>query len=184
MIFNIYTFVNSCKICTFFLFRCLLSNSIFFWWISVIYFNFYATLSCFFMWNILKAIWKSMYWHLSISFNSKVLFSLYKTFIENIKHLVAYDHYNSSAQLFDTSITLLQLIISLYYLFSSIQRHPSVFNLFEFFEHPKKLVLVNILGNFPVKHSFWSPLYICRPSWCAKGHLPWKFHIHFRGAKE
>ena len=68
------------------------------------------------MWQILKIIWKSLYRHLNISINSKVLFFPYKKFIEKNKRF-AYDHYNSCAQLFGTSITLLQLLISLYYLF-------------------------------------------------------------------
>ena len=74
------------------------------------------------------------------------------------------------------------------------QRHPLVFykrGCLNFrapthYQHFKRIVLVKIFGNFPVKHSFWSPLFthICRPSQCAKGHLPTKVLIHFRCAKE
>ena len=67
-----------------------------------------------------------MHWHLNISINSKVLLFTHKNFIDEIKLLVilvifTYDHCNSCAQLFGTSITLLQLLISIYYLFF----HPS-----------------------------------------------------------
>ena len=113
-------FLSTCKLCTISLFRWYLSNSILFWWISVIYFNCCATLLWLFMWHILKTIWKYMHWNLNVSINSKVLFLPYKYFLEKIKYLhmtIYMNIYNSYAQLFGTSITLLQLMISLYYLF-------------------------------------------------------------------
>ena len=46
----------------------------------------------------------------------------------------------------------------------------------------KKKDLIKILGNFPVKHPFWSLSfkYIGKP----KDHLPRKIDVHFRCAKE
>ena len=126
VIFNIYTFVSTWKLCTNCLFRCFLSNSILFWWISVTYFNFCATLLWLLMWHILKAIWKSMHWHLNISINNKVLFFRYKNFIEKMKRL--HMAITTFVQLFGTSITLLHLLMPLMLSsFLSIQRHPLVF---------------------------------------------------------
>ena len=82
-----YTFLSTCQLCTICLFSCFLSNSILFWWVSVIYFNFRATLFWLCLWHILKAFWNSMKRHLNISINSKVLFFPYKNVIEKIKHL-------------------------------------------------------------------------------------------------
>ena len=106
MIFNIYSLLSTCKLCIICLFRCFLSRSILFWWISVIYSNFFATLLWIFMWHILKVIWK-----LCIDI-LKVLFFTYKKLIEKNKAFL-HDHYNSCAKLFGTSIFLLQLLISL-----------------------------------------------------------------------
>ena len=85
-------------------------NSILFWWMSFILFNFSATLFWLFMRHILKIIWKYQHWHLGISIDApKFNFSLTKSFWKNN----TYDQYNSC-------ITLLQLLISLWYFFSSI----------------------------------------------------------------
>ena len=85
-------------------------NSILFWWMSFILFNFSATLFWLFMRHILKIIWKFQHWHLGISIDApKFNFSLTKSFWKNN----TYDQYNSC-------ITLLQLLISLWYFFSSI----------------------------------------------------------------
>ena len=94
VVFNIYTFLSTCRLCAIYLFRYFLPNSILswipafcIWWKSVIYFNIFYTLLWLFMSHILKAIWKSMHWHLNISINSKALFFPHKIFIEKIKHL-------------------------------------------------------------------------------------------------
>ena len=82
----------------------------------------------------------------------------------------------------------------LYDLFSSIHRHPLVFQkkgCFKFWSaHPlafqEKVVLMKIVGDYSVKHPFWSPLFkcICRPSRFTKYHSPCKVHVHFRHSKE
>ena len=82
LIFNIYSFLSTCKLCTICLLRCFLSNSILIWWISVIYFNFCTTLLWFFMWHILKAILKSMHWHINISSKAKLYFYLTKNLLK------------------------------------------------------------------------------------------------------
>ena len=78
-------------------------------------------------------------------------------------------------------------------IFLSVQRQLLVFQkkccLSFWSTHPlafQKLVLIKILGNFPLKHSFFnfSFEYIYRPSRFAKNHLLWEVHIHFRDAKE
>ena len=87
VIFDIYTFLHTCKLYTICLFRCFSSNSILLSWISIIYFNFCDTSLWLLMWHILKAIQKSMNWYLNIGINSNVLFFSYRNFIEKIKHL-------------------------------------------------------------------------------------------------
>ena len=76
--------------------------------------------------------------------------------------------------------------------FSSIQRHSLVFQkkccLNFWSTHPltfQKIVFMKILGNFPLKHAFWSLLFefICRPSRCVKYHLPREVHVYFRHSK-
>ena len=79
---------------------------------SVISFNFCTSLLWLFIQQILKAIWKSWYWHQH--WHCKILFFPFK-FFWKVKH----EQYNSWAHLFGTSITLLQLLI---YLWSSF--HP------------------------------------------------------------
>ena len=117
--------------------------------------NFCATLLWLYMWHILKAISKSMHWHLNISINSKVFFFPYKNFIEKIKHL------NMTITTLMLNYLAPVLLISPYYLFFI---HPEasifvwIFRAPIHYWHFKKIVLVKILGNFPVKHSFWSPL--------------------------
>ena len=110
VISNIYTFLSTCQLCTICLFRCFLSNSMLFWWISIIYLNFCATLLWLFMWHILRPFVNLCIDILTSASTAKFYFSL--TFTN--------DQYNSCAQVLGTSITLLQLLISLYYLFSSI----------------------------------------------------------------
>ena len=50
----------------------------------------------------------------------------------------------------------------------------------------QNIVLMKMLGNFPLKHPFWSPLfkYIYRPSRFAKEHSPSEVCVHFRHVKE
>ena len=120
--FNIHLSVPA----NFVLFVYSLTLTVFPWWISAFYFFylfnffFFPTLLWLFMQPILKAIWISWHWHLGISIDTgKFYFSLTK-FFWKIKH----DQCNSCAHLFDTSITLLQLPISLWSFFLSIQKHP------------------------------------------------------------
>ena len=49
----------------------------------------------------------------------------------------------------------------------------------------QNLVLMKILGNFSLKHPYWSPLfkYIYRPFRCEKDHSPSEVHVHSRHAK-
>ena len=92
VIFNIYKYISqslqtlhALYILIFF------SNSISFWWISVVYLNFCATLLWLLMRHILKAIWKSRQYqyqhliiHLSISIDTaKLSFSLTNFFWKN-----------------------------------------------------------------------------------------------------
>ena len=105
--------------------------------------------------TFLKAIWKSVHWHFNISINNKVLFFSYKNFIEKIKHL----HMTITTLMLNYLAPV--LLISPYYIFFI---HPEasifvwIFRAPTHYWHFKKIVLVKILGNFPVKHSFWSPL--------------------------
>ena len=87
---------------------------------------------------------------------AKFYFSLTKSYWKS--KTFTYDHYNFCAHLFGTSITLLQLLISLKKRLWELLEHPSITSIL------KEIVLVKILGNFSVKHSFWNPLYkyICR----------------------
>ena len=87
-------------------------DSILFRWISVISFKFCATLLWLLMQHILKAIWKSWHRLLGISIDTAKFYFFLINFFWKIKH----DQYNSCANLFGTSITLLQLLI---YLWSS-----------------------------------------------------------------
>ena len=120
-----------------------------FWWIFVIYFSFCATLLWLLMWNILNAIWKSIF--------GSFIFPLQKFNWKN--KTFTYDHYNSCAQLFGASITLLQLLILLMlYFFIYIEASIGVLyrSLLELLEHPsinrisKKNFLWNI-GKLPSK---------------------------------
>ena len=126
---------------------------------------------------ILKAIWKSKHWHLTLSTASTLnLLFHFKNVSEIVKHL--------------WPVKLLCSIIWHHYQFATIT-YFSKKKLFEFLEHPsvsiaKEVVLIKILGNFPIKYPFWSPLfkYICRTSRCVKDHSPEKVHVHCRHAKE
>ena len=105
------------------------------------------------------AIWLfgNLYIDILISASTaKFYFSLTKSYWKS--KTFTYDHYNSCTHLFGTSITLLQLLISLKKRLLELLEHPSITSIF------KEIVLMKILGNFPVKHSFWNPLfkYICR----------------------
>ena len=176
VIFNIYTFLSTCRLCTICLSRCFL---------SAIYFNLCVTFLWLFMWHILKAIWKHMHWHLHISSSSsKVLSFPYKNFVEKIKHLhltITTLALNYLAPVSLTNFSILSFFHpsrGIHWCF--IKKVVWIFRAPILTSISKKIVLVKILGNFPVKHSFWSPLfkYICRPPWRAKG------HSHFRCAKE
>ena len=81
------------------------SDSILFEWISVISFNFCATLWMF-MQHFLKAIKKYWHWNFDINIDSPKLYFLFSKIFWKIKH----EQYISCAHLFDTSITLLQLL--------------------------------------------------------------------------
>ena len=77
---------------------------------------------------------------------AKFYFSLTKSYWKS--KTFTYDHYNFCAHLFGTSITLLQLLISLKKRLWELLEHPSITSIL------KEIVLVKILGNFSVKHSF------------------------------
>ena len=175
VIFNIYTFLSTCKLCTICLSRCFL---------SAIYFNLCVTFLWLFLWHILKAIWKHMHWHLHISISSKVLSFPHKNFVEKIKHLhltITTFVLNYLAPVSLTNFSILSFFHpsrGIHWCF--IKKVVWIFRAPILTSISKKIVLVKILGNFPVKYSFWSPLfkYICRRPWRAKG------HFHFRCAKE
>ena len=147
------TFLSPCKLCTICLLRCFFSNSILFRWVSLIYFNFRGRLLWLFIWHILKAIWNSMHWHLSISVNSKILncsyfFIVYKYFFWKNKTFI-HDQSQSCAQLFGTSINLLQLIISLLSLFIHPEASIGVLGkrLFEYWSTYQLKFLKNSFGT-------------------------------------
>ena len=124
------------KICTICLFRLFWSNSVLLWWISFIYFNFCAALLWLFMWHILKVIWRSMHWHLSVIVKTKVLFFTYKNFIEETKVYIR-------------PLQLLCLIIWQQHHFATIIN----FSILSFFHHSRDIqrwFIKNVLWIFRV----------------------------------
>ena len=123
VIFNIYTFLSTCKLWTIRIFSCFCITQFCFDEYLAFYFDFCVTLLWLFMRHIFKAIWKSICIYIlrSASAANFYFFFPLKRFYWHNKTFI-YDHYNSCAHLFDTSITFLQLIISLYYLFSDPSR--------------------------------------------------------------
>ena len=126
-IWYIYTFLSTCRLSTICLFRWFLSNSILFWWISVIYFNFCAGLLWFFMWHILKAIWKPIHWHLNFSINSKVLFFPNKNFIEKTVESLEHSPITSISKKNSFSENFGKLFSKTFILESFIQVHLQAF---------------------------------------------------------
>ena len=127
VIFNIHSFFSTLKLYTICFFKCFLSNPILFWWISVIYFNFCATLLWFFMWQILRAIGNLCIDILTSASTAKFYFS-------HTKHLLKkYNIYTWSLKLLCSIIWHQYLFATitnfsiLSFFFPSIQRHPLVF---------------------------------------------------------
>ena len=79
MVFNIHF-----SVC---LLRCFFSDAILFWLLSVVSFNFSATSLSWFMQHILKAIWKSRHWHLSVSIETAKFYFSLTNFFWKKKHL-------------------------------------------------------------------------------------------------
>ena len=119
-----------------------------FCWISVISFNFCVTLLWLFIHHILKNFWKSWHWNLGISFYTvKFYFSL-NFFFEKL--------------IFDTSIILLQFLLSLDLPFIHPETSTDVLEKTLNFWSNCSLAFQKSsrenLGNFPVKHSFLDSL--------------------------
>ena len=152
--------ISPCILWTICLFRCFFYNSILFRQLSVISFNFCSTSLWLFIRHILKATGKSRHWHVSISIGTAKFHFSMTNFFEKTIHL--------------WPIQLLCSIIWHQYHFTAIT-HLLIFigvlgkKLFEFLEHrsisnsktkkkkKKYMVLMKILGNFPIKHSFGVP---------------------------